>query len=193
MTQKIISVAYHSGYGHTKKQAEALAQGVIDGGAQVNIIDITSIKDMQDPAWKILADSTAIVFGSPTYMGSVSAQFKTFLDMSSKVWYTQDWKNKIAGGFTNSASLNGDKQSTMQYLMTFAMQHSMIWVGTGLMPSSMKDSTRDDINSLGGMSGALAASPADSTPEEAPGKGDLETARLYGMRIAQTANALHEF
>src|SRR5687767_3095504 len=116
-------------------------------------------------------------------MGSVSAQFKKFADLSSKVWAKQEWKDKITGGFTNSASMNGDKFSTIQYLWTLAMQHSMLWVGTGLQASNKKDAKRDDINYLGGYSGLLATSPSDSSAKEAPTQGDLDTAILYGKRI----------
>ena len=59
--------------------------------------------------WETLAAADAIVFGSPTYMGNVSWQFKSFADASSKPWYGQAWKDKLAAGFTNSASINGDK------------------------------------------------------------------------------------
>ena len=68
----------------------------------------------------VLAAADAIVFGSPTYMGGVSWQFKKFADASSKPWYVQAWRNKLAAGFTNSATLNGDKFSSLQYLFTLS-------------------------------------------------------------------------
>ncbi|MCW3096124.1 MAG: flavodoxin/nitric oxide synthase [Chthonomonadaceae bacterium] len=67
------------------------------------------------------------------------------------------------------------------------MQHGMIWIGTGLMPASKKKNTRNDVNWLGGFGGALAQSPADSTSEEGPLPGDLETARIFGKRVADYA------
>ena len=70
-----------------------------------------------------LNQSDAIIFGSPTYMGGVAAQFKAFIDAASVVWFTQGWKDKVAGGFTHSGSPIGDKQGTLLYLMTNAMQH----------------------------------------------------------------------
>jgi multimeric flavodoxin WrbA len=57
-------------------------------------------------------------------MGSVTWQFKKFADTSSKVWFTQGWKDKLFAGFTNSATMNGDKLSTLHYLFTLAMQHA---------------------------------------------------------------------
>ncbi len=176
-------VAYHSGYGHTKKQAESVMAGIAGaGGVGVQLI---SVADLNDHVWTALEEADAIVFGSPTYMGGVSADFKKFADASSKPWFGQKWKNKIAGGFTNSATMNGDKGSTIQYLITLSMQHGMIWVGTGLMPANSSTAQRNDVNYVGGFSGALAQSPSDLGPEGGPLPGDLETARLYGERIAQ--------
>ena len=63
----------------------------------------------------------------------------------------------------------------------------MVWVGTGMMPANSKAAVRNDVNYLGGFSGLFAQSPSDSTPEEAPLSGDLETARLFGIRIAEWA------
>jgi NAD(P)H dehydrogenase (quinone) len=97
------------------------------------------------------------------------------------------WKNKIAAGFTNSASLNGDKVQTLNYLFALSMQQGMVWVGTGMMPANSKAAQRNDVNWLGAFSGAMAQSPSDSSPEEGPLPGDLETARLFGQRVAETA------
>ena len=128
----------------------------------------------------------AIIMGSPTYMGSVSWQFKKFADASSKPWFTQAWKDKIFAGFTNSATMNGDKHSTLHYLITLAMQHSGIWVGTGMMPSNTKAAQRNDVNYVGSSSGAMAQSPSDSSPDEML-PGDLETAKLFGQRVAKVS------
>jgi multimeric flavodoxin WrbA len=174
-----IAIVYHSGYGHTKRVAEAVAAG--SGG---ELIAIDAEGNLSEAQWETLAAADAIIFGSPTYMGSVSWQFKKFADASSKPWFGQAWKNKIAAGFTNSASMNGDKLSTLHYMFTLSMQHSMIWVGTGLMPSNSKAAGRNDINYVASFSGAMAQSPSDASPEEML-PGDLETARLFGARVAE--------
>ena len=80
--------------------------------------------------------------------------------------------------------MNGDKLSTLHYLFTLAMQHSGIWVGTGMMPSNTKAAQRNDVNYVGSFSGAMAQSPSDSSPDEML-PGDLETARLFGQRVAK--------
>ena len=176
-----IVIAYHSGYGHTKKLAENVLVGLQGAGAEARMI---AVNEIDDAGWAALDAADAIVFGAPTYMGGPSADFKKFADASSKAWFTQKWKDKIAAGFTNSATMNGDKFSTIQYFVTLAMQHGMVWTGTGMMPANTKAATRNDVNFVGGFTGLLAQSPADASPEEAPPAGDLETARAFGVRVA---------
>ncbi|HCE2133747.1 TPA: flavodoxin family protein [Vibrio parahaemolyticus] len=79
-----------------------------------------------------LLDCDAIIMGSPTYMGGVSAQFKAFADASSEYWSDQLWADKVAAGFTSSSALNGDQSSSLGYLVTLANQHGMYWVGLDL-------------------------------------------------------------
>jgi hypothetical protein len=52
-----------------------------------------------------------------------------------------------------------------------------------MMPSNSKAAQRNDINYVGSFSGAMAQSPSDSSPDEML-PGDLETARLFGQRVA---------
>jgi NAD(P)H dehydrogenase (quinone) len=183
-----VAIVYFSGYGHTKKLAEAVeagAKGV--AGTTVTTIALAADGTVAPDTWDKLAAADAIIFGSPTYMGGPAWQFKKFADESSKPWYVQAWKDKLAGGFTNSASTNGDKHGTIAYFQTLAMQHSTIWVGLGQMPANKKENGPNDVNWTAGMAGLLAISPSDASPEEAPRKGDLESAKLYGARIATLA------
>lgn len=174
-----IEIIYHSGYGHTKKVAEAVAEA---SGASLIAIDAEG--NLPEGGWERLAAADAIVFGSPTYMGGVSWQFKKFADASSKPWFVKAWRNKIAFGFTNSATLNGDKFSSIQYMITLSQQHGMLWAGMGMHPSNAKAHTRDDPNNLGGYSGLITASPSDVSPDEMI-PGDIATAKLFGQRIVE--------
>lgn len=176
-----VVVLYHSGYGHTQRMAQSVAQGA---GAELLAIDADG--NLPDGDWETLDAADAIIMGSPTYMGSVSWQFKKFADASSKPWYTQAWKDKLFAGFTNSAALDGDKMSTLNYLFTLAMQHGGIWVSQGVLPSTSKAAQRNDANYLGSYRGAVAQSPSDAGAGEMF-PGDLETARSLGERVAEVA------
>lgn len=175
-----IVIVYHSGYGHTHKIAEAVATGA---GSTATLLPIDAEGNLPEGGWDLLNAAKTIVFGSPTYMGSVSWQFKKFADASSKAWFTQAWKDKLFAGFTNSASMNGDKLSTLHYLFTLSQQHSGLWVGTGLMPSNAKAATRNDINYVASFSGLMTTTPSDASVDEMV-PGDLATAKVFGERIA---------
>lgn len=179
-----IAVVFFSGWGHTARQAAAVAEG-----ANASLIQIDAEGNLSDQQWEELDKADAIIMGSPTYMGSVSWQFKKFADTSSKRWFVQAWKDKVFGGFTNSAAMNGDKQTTIQLLQTLAMQHSGIWVGTGRQPAGTKAIQRDDINFMGSMSGLMIQTPSDAGVDEMA-SGDLETSRLYGARVAEITQKL---
>jgi multimeric flavodoxin WrbA len=176
-----IAIVYHSGYGHTKKVAEAVAEG--SGGT---LIAIDAEGNLSADDWASLAAADAIIFGSPTYMGAASWQFKKFADASSKVWASRGWADKLAAGFTNSASLNGDKASTLNYFITLSQQHAMLWAGSGMMPANTKASTRDDINNLGAYSGLMTTTPSDASTDEMVA-GDIATAKAFGARIKTVA------
>ena len=184
-----IAIVVHSGYGHTKRVAEHVQLGGISVGADVELIAIDAEGNVASAAWQALKAADCIIFGSPTYMGSVSWQFKKFADSSSKQWYSQEWKDKIAAGFTNSATLNGDKESTITYLSTLAAQHKMLWTGTGMHPSNAKSATREDLNNLGGYKGLLVTSPSDASVDEMIA-GDLKTAEAFGANVANVVKRI---
>jgi multimeric flavodoxin WrbA len=180
-----IAIVYHSGYGHTAAQAKAVEKGARSvQGTEVKMINLGE----GETPWADLDDAQAIIFGTPTYMGTVSAVFKKFMEDSSKIWMSQKWVDKIAAGFTNSASQSGDKLNTLTTLAVFAAQHSMIWVGLGLMPgnNSSKGSV-NDLNRLGSYLGAMAQSNADQGPDQGPIASDLKTAEHLGQRVATQA------
>ena len=182
-----IAIVYFSGYGHTAKQAEAVHAGAASTAAKATLYRVDEHGDLPEASWAEISASDAIIYGSPTYMGGPAWQFKKFADASSKLWYGQAWKNKVAAGFTNSASNNGDKGSTISYFVTLAMQHGQIWVGPGVMPSNTKAHGPADINWAGGYTGALAISPSDASADEAPRAGDLATAHALGVRVVEVA------
>src|SRR3954464_13660814 len=173
-----IVVVYHSGYGHTHRMAQAVAQGA---GARLLAIDAEG--NLPAGGWEQLQAADAIIFGSPTYMGSVSWQFKKFADASSRQWFAQQWKDKVAAGFTTSAGMSGDKFNVLTTLFTLAMQHSMVWVSQGLMPSNTRAAKRDDVNYIVSYGGVMAQAPSDAGAD-AMSPGDLESARLLGERVA---------
>jgi NAD(P)H dehydrogenase (quinone) len=185
-----VSVIYFSGGGHTAKLAEAVHKGAASvAGIQANLIaihgeDIVKGRYTNESVLAQLDASDAIIFGSPTYMGGPAAQFKAFADASGGRWYTSAWRDKVAAGFTVSASPSGDKLSTLHYLFTLAMQHGMIWIGQPEI--SMQP---NGVNRLGSNSGVMAQAGQES-PEVAPNAGDKLTGELLGKRVAEKTSKL---
>ncbi len=184
-----IEVVYFSGYGHTKVQAEAVLEGAKSAGT-ARIWAISPEGTLDDAAWEALDAADAIIMGSPTYMAGPAWQFKRFADDSSKRWFSSAWKDKMAGGFTNSATTNGDKLNTLTYFSLLAAQHGMLWVSLGQMPANTMAHGPEDANWTGAFMGAMAISPSDAPADKAPRKGDLDSARAYGARIATLAAKL---
>jgi NAD(P)H dehydrogenase (quinone) len=184
-----IAVIYHTTYGHTKLQAEAVLRGAQSVAGATGVIYTA-----EEAAAKLdeLDSADAIILGCPTYMGNMSAGMKTFIEAAAKKWFTMAWKDKIAGAFTNSSSFSGDKLNTLVGLVINAMQHGMIYVGLGMMPSANEPEGMKTIagpspaahNRVGSFTGPMSAS-FQVHPPEAPGRGDIETAELYGKRVAE--------
>ncbi|MBX9947377.1 MAG: NAD(P)H-dependent oxidoreductase [Reyranella sp.] len=179
-----VAIVYHSGFGHTQALAEAVAAGArAVPGATASLIPVADA----EARGAELDAADAIVFGSPTYMGSASAEFARFKDWTSKRWMSGAWKNKLAAGFTASASWNGDKQNTLTQLMTLAMQHGMLWVGLGLPPGyNSSKGSNDDLNRLGAFLGAMAQANADQGVEGIAAS-DFKTFEALGRRVAEAA------
>ena len=185
-----VSIVYHTGFGNTGRAAHALAEGARQSGAEVHALEltpdqITAGRWHDEAILARLAESDAIVFGSPTYMGMVSGVFKMFADATAPMWFEQSWRDKIAGGFTSSGYASGDKVSTLHYLATLAGQLRMVWVGPTAPPSNVTQDG-EDIDRWGfylgvGVQGQMR--DGDATPSA----GDLETCRRYGARIALAA------
>lgn len=188
----VIAIVYHSGSGKTKRIAEAIAAGAGEvPGASAKVLaivgeHITKGRYENEALLTELDSASAIVFGSPTYMGMVSGQFKAFADATGGRWYHGTWKNKLAGGFTTSGSPSGDKQGTLLYLATLAAQHQMLWVGSD-SPNGVYagQAVEQATNRLGSYLGVM--SQIAPTPEGVPTPGDLATAGAYGKRIASLA------
>jgi len=185
-----LCVVYHSAYGHTAR----VAQAIIDGANEIPRIDATlmSVEQIHHGEWELLDQADTLVFGSPTYMGSVSGPFKHFMDATSSRWLSRAWSGKLAAGFANSGGLSGDKLSVLQQMCLFAMQHGMVWSGLPLMSQGR---SIDDLNRLSSFLGLMTQS--DNRPvAETPPAGDLATARWFGRHLAEltlrmTADRVH--
>jgi multimeric flavodoxin WrbA len=188
IAMSMIAIVYHSGYGHTKALAEAVAAGAAEvGGTEVSLVPVGEAEARAAE----LDAADAIIFGSPTYMGGVSAEFAKFKDWTSKRWASRAWQDKLAAGFTGSAAWNGDKHNTLYQFVTLAAQHGMVWVGLGLPPgNNHSKGSGEDLNRTGASVGAMAQANADQGVEGI-GASDFRTMSALGRRVAQAAQRWH--
>lgn len=181
-----VGIVYDSEHGHTAAQARAVGEGAAAVGevtARLYFVDdVAAEPGRLDPC-------DAMIFGSPTYMASASAGFKTFMEATSRIWLAQRWSGRVAAGFTNSGGHSGDKLNTLVQLSLFAMQHGMVWVGLGL-PDGNDASYKSEanLNRLGCYLGAMSQSNSDQGIEGMLDS-DLATARSLGHRVARAARA----
>lgn len=134
-----VGLVFFSGSGTTRVLAESVREGVETAGAtcltlEVVGADISEGRWLNDAMAAQLDDCDALIFGTPTYMGSVAGQLKCFMDAMAGRWYASAWNGKLGAGFTVSSLASGDKQNALFDLTTFAMQMGMLWVGTGVNP-----------------------------------------------------------
>ncbi len=180
-----IAIVYHSGYGHTKVVAERILQGASHIIPDVQLLTSKSAIEQDH----LLQEADTIVFGSPTYFGNVSAEFKLFMESTGRVWAQQRWKNKLAAGFTNSSSRNGDKLNTLTNLALFAAQHGMLWVPLGILPQY--DASGKQLSEPNGMASYLGLMTlSNNSHDEFHEPADLLTAELFGQHIATLTHQL---
>lgn len=179
-----IAVIFHSATGTTKKLADAVVAGIMSV-SEVDVIiaeilgtDIIEGRFKNSVLIEQLKEVDAMIFGSPTFMGCVSAQFKAFADATGDLWAEKAWSNKIASGFTIGSNLSGDQLNTIQYMQIFASQHGMLWASLDI-PGNCDTEGR---NRLGAQSGLIAHSPDGKLDSV-----DLVTAEYLGQRVANIA------
>jgi NAD(P)H dehydrogenase (quinone) len=183
----VVAIAYQSGFGHTAVLAQAVAAGARDAGAHVTVI---AVDHMTEQDWDVLDGADAIVFGSATYMGNVSARFQAFAEQTGRRCLNGSWREKVAAGFTNSGAKAGDKLHTLSSLAVFAAQHQMHWVNLGLGAGwNSAAGSEDDLNRLGFWLGAAASTDVDADADDVH-PSDVRTAHHLGRRVALVTRQL---
>ncbi|WP_456296718.1 flavodoxin family protein [Vibrio sp. AK197] len=183
MKQPKIGIVFYSKQGNTSSLAKHIEEGIQSQDIPVMSIkiqdnDIVAGRYQNSAIFDMLVGCDAIVFGSPTYMGSPAAQFKAFMDASSDCYVAKAWRNKIAAGFTSGGSLNGEQQQTLLAMFALACQHGMLWAGLDV--SQFTDTL--NLNRTGSSLGLVASPQPNHQQIE---DNDLATAFYFGQRIAK--------
>lgn len=117
-----VLVIYQSKGGHTARMAELVADGAEEAGGDVMLQEVveTSADD--------LLDYDAIIAGTPTYYGLMSAPLKELLDQS--VRHHKELTGKVGGAFTSSANIGGGNETTILSILQAMLIHGMVIQGT---------------------------------------------------------------
>lgn len=168
-----------------------LAEAVADGARQANATATAlAVDDITESQWAILDGADAIVFGSPTYMGNVSAGFQRFAEATSNRCFRGAWRDKVAAGFTNSGGKSGDKLHALISLVVLAAQHHMHWINLGLSPGwNSTTSSENDLNRLGFFLGAGAQTDTDVSADHMHDS-DVLTCQQLGSRVTDVTAQL---
>lgn len=184
MDRNSIAVVFHSVTGTTRALAQAVYRGAsVTGGAGALLLeiageDIAEGRYTNELALSRLDDAVAIVFASPTFMGSVSAQFKAFMDATSERYGERRWRDKLAAGVTTGSSASGDQLNAIQGMQVFASRHGMLWTSLDL-PAGYHPR---QLNDQGAQSGLIAHTAGGAVRWR-----DLEAAEYLGERVARLA------
>ncbi len=188
--ETLVVVAYFSGFrGSTAAVAEAVAEGARAlPGTRVVVFSVTDVDDH----WADIHAADAIIFGSPTYVGSVAADFKHFIErLAGQVWVERRLLNKVGSAFTVGSGRSGDKLNCLVDMVVFGAQMGMIWVPVRVTGGNYSSTgSENDLNRMGGYLGVMAQANIDEEPPEAPPSSDMATARMHGEHVAVIAARL---
>ncbi len=194
-----VLVLYYSAYGHIEQMAYAAAEGAKAAGAEVDVKRVPELVpediakqsghklDQKAPIAKVdeLPNYDAIIFGSGTRFGNVTAQLRNFMDQTGSLWMKGALVGKVGSVITSSATQHGGQESTILTFIPTLLHQGMVVVG---LPYSFQGQTGLDEIKGGSPYGASTITGADGSRQ--PSAVELEGARYQGRHVAEIASKL---
>lgn len=134
---------------------------------------------------QVIKSADAIVFGSPTRFGSMTAQMKMFFDGLGGLWFENACVGKIASCFTGSGTQHGGNETTIMSMLAPLLHLGFLYVG---LPYSCKE--QKEINEVSGGSPYGATFIAGSDGSRAVSANEKACARFQGKHVASIAKEL---
>lgn len=199
-----ILILFYSAYGHIFKMAQAVVEGVkqVPGAEPVlmrvpetlppEVLKATGV----DQAAKVyqhipvatiddLEKADAVIFGTPTRFGNMTAQMRAFLDATGPLWSKGSLVGKVGSVFTSSATQHGGQESTILSFHTTLLHQGMVIVG---LPYTFAGQSR--LDEITGGSPYGASTIAGGKGERQPSENELAAARFQGKHVALIAKKL---
>jgi len=194
-----VLVLYYSSYGHIEQMAAALAEGARDAGARVDVKRVPELVsddvarashfklDQPAPIARVsdLTNYDAIVVGTGTRFGRMTAQMASFLDQAGSLWMRGALHGKVGGAFTSSATQHGGQETTLFSIITNLLHFGMVVVGLDYGHAGQM--TLAEVTG-GSPYGATTIAGRDGSRQ--PTENELKGARYQGRKIADTAMKL---
>ncbi|WXG44074.1 MAG: NAD(P)H-dependent oxidoreductase [Promethearchaeati archaeon SRVP18_Atabeyarchaeia-1] len=117
-----ILIVYESQTGNTEKMAEAIAAGV----GEVKGVEC-EVKKVSKARLDDLVAADAIIMGSPTYYGEMSAALKSFIDSSAQIHGKLE--GKVGAAFTSAGGTASGAETTLLSILQTMLVHGMIIQG----------------------------------------------------------------
>ena len=195
-----VLVLYYSSYGHIEQMAKAVAEGVRESGATVDIKRVPETAplevaqaahfklDQEAPIAKIedLADYDAVILGIPTRFGRMPSQMAAFLDQAGGLWLSGKLNGKVGSVFGSTATQHGGQETTLFSGITNLLHFGMVIVG---LPYSYQGQM--GMTEIHGLSPYGATTIAAGDGSRQPSQVELDGARFQGRLVGETANKLH--
>jgi NAD(P)H dehydrogenase (quinone) len=195
-----VSVIYYSATGTVTELARTLADEAEKAGAEVRLRKVAELAPdaaiNASPAWRANLDATqeipqaspddvvwadAVLFGTPTRWGNVSAQLRMFIESLAPYWAQGALQDKAYSGFTASSSPHGGQESTL-----LAMYNSVHHIGGIVVSPGYTDPAKHVDGNPYGTShvSARGKNPVDDITRKA--------AAVQAKRVVTVARALRD-
>jgi NAD(P)H dehydrogenase (quinone) len=194
-----VLVLYYSAHGHIERMAEAVAEGVRETGAEAVIKRVPELvpeEVARKSGYKLnqkapiatvdeLPEYDAIIFGTGTRYGNMTAQMKNFLDHTGELWVSGALVGKVGSVFSSSATQHGGQESTILTFHPVLLHLGMIIVG---LPYAFQGQM--GLSEIMGNSPYGASTIAGGDGSRWPSEVELDGARYQGRHVAQIAAKL---
>lgn len=195
-----VLVLYHSMYGHIETMANAVAEGARGvAGVEVTVKRVPETMDAEifknaggktDQAAAVatpaeLAEYDAIIVGTPTRFGNMTAQMRNFFDQTGGLWAKGALAGKVASVFTSTGT-GGGQEMTITSTWTTLAHHGMVIVPIGYTTPELFD-----VSQVGGGTPYGASTIAGGDGSRQPDPRELTIARHQGKHVAQIAAKLN--
>jgi NAD(P)H dehydrogenase (quinone) len=197
-----VQVVFYSMYGHTHQMAIAIAEGASEvEGVEASLWQVPELvptetslasgstrarecfRQVPEITVTRLAEADAIVFGTPTRFGNMSAQMRNFLDQTGGLWARGALIGKVGSVFTSVGSQHAGHETTLTSFHCTLLHHGMVIVG---VPSSERRLMNTSTVSGGTPYGASTVSRSGHPPTE----DELAIARFQGRHVAEVARRM---